>query len=373
MDADIKGAFDHIHHDFLLERILRFPGRHLIKSWMKAGVMEKASLSPTWEGVPQGGVISPLLLNIALHGMEKALGLKWKKRGDLLGPRALIRYADDLVILCESQQDALLAQEELSVWLQPRGLELSAEKTRVVHLSEGFDFLGFTIRQHQARNRRQGWIVLTRPSKAAVKKLKRKLKEVWIGKLGHPVLKVIQELNPVVRGWSNYYRHVVSSRIFAQLDSWMFQRAYRLLRRTHPQKSFKWLRARYWRKWNQHRQDQWVLGDPMTGSYLTKFGWTSIERYFSVKGTASPDDPQLRAYWENRQKSPVQIPRVYRKLLFLQNHRCPVCKEHLLNGEEIQQHHKIPSSKGGTDDLNNLMVVHLYCHQQIHGVKGKET
>ncbi|HKB39965.1 MAG TPA: reverse transcriptase domain-containing protein, partial [Gemmataceae bacterium] len=143
VDADIKGAFDNIDHDFLLRAIGEAPGRELVRQWLKAGVMEDNVYHATETGTPQGGVISPLLLNIALHGMEEALGVRHGSQGQIVGERAVVRYADDFVVFCESKEDAARVKEEvLPTWLAERGLCLSEEKTRIVHLSEGFDFLG---------------------------------------------------------------------------------------------------------------------------------------------------------------------------------------------------------------------------------------
>ena len=138
LDADIKGAYDNISHDYLLKALGQTPGRELIKQWLKAGYIEQEMFHATEHGVPQGGVISPLLANIALHGMEEAIGVKYDYRGQIVGKRAVVRYADDFVCFCESREDAEQVQRLLEEWLKERGLTLSEEKTRIVHLTEGF-------------------------------------------------------------------------------------------------------------------------------------------------------------------------------------------------------------------------------------------
>src|SRR5256714_2152340 len=143
LDADIKGAFDNISHDYLLRAIGPVPGKELIKQWLKAGYVEQEMFHATERGTPQGGVVSPLLANIALHGMEEAIGVKYNCRGELIGNRAVVRYADDFVCFCETKEDAQQVQSILTDWLKERGLTLSEEKTRIVHLTEGFDFLSF--------------------------------------------------------------------------------------------------------------------------------------------------------------------------------------------------------------------------------------
>ncbi len=177
LDADIEGAFDAISHDKLLETIGPFPAKELIRQWLKAGYVETGTLHATETGAPQGGVISPLLMNVALHGMEGALGVRYNKRGEIGGRRALVRYADDLVVFCETEEDAQAARWDLRDWLAERGLRLSEAKTRIAHLSEGFDFLGFNVRHYRSpKTTRSGYKLLIKPSKASVKKLREHLK-----------------------------------------------------------------------------------------------------------------------------------------------------------------------------------------------------
>jgi RNA-directed DNA polymerase len=214
--------FDNIDHDYLLNAIGKFPARELIRQWLKAGYMERGVFHDTSSGTPQGGVISPLLANIALHGMETAVGVKYISRGDNVGKRCLIRYADDFVVFCDTEDDARKAQSELSDWLAIRGLVLSTEKTRIAHLSDGFDFLGFNIRQYRAPGTRYGWKLLIKPSRKSVESLKTRLTREWRALGGQNITVVLARLNPVIRGWSNYYRGVVSKRLFCRLDNWIF-------------------------------------------------------------------------------------------------------------------------------------------------------
>ncbi|MGB8898278.1 MAG: reverse transcriptase domain-containing protein [Methylocella sp.] len=179
LDADIEGAFDNIGHEALLKAIGEFPARELIRQWLKAGYMEQGMFYASESGTPQGGVISPLLANIALHGMEAAVGVKYISRGDNVGKRCLVRYADDFVVFCETENDARKAKAEVSAWLATRGLRLSEAKTRIAHLSEGFDFLGYNVRQYPAPTTRAGLKLLIKPSRKSMKKLKIRLIQEW--------------------------------------------------------------------------------------------------------------------------------------------------------------------------------------------------
>src|SRR5437762_10724088 len=218
LDADIKGAFDNISHDHLQEAIGPVPGRELIRQWLKAGYVEQEMFHETEQGTPQGGVISPLLANIALHGMEDAIGVKYNSQGEIIGKRAIVRYADDFVCFCETQEDAEQVQSILGEWLEQRGLTLSPEKTRIVHLTEGFDFLGFNVRHYRTpHTTRTGWKLLIKPSKKSVQAICGELRDLWKKAQGTPLQSVLAKLNPVIRGWANYFRRAVSKEIFGKL------------------------------------------------------------------------------------------------------------------------------------------------------------
>jgi RNA-directed DNA polymerase len=367
VDADIAGAFDNISQEFILKALGDVPGKALIKQWLKAGYLEDGRYHDTPRGTPQGGVISPLLLNIALHGMEAALGVKHDSQGTSRGKRAVVRYADDFVVFCESQEDALVVRDRLLPdWLAKRGLSLSEEKTRIVHLTEGFDFLSFNIRRFlHPQTSRSGYKLCIKPSKKAVLGKVKELREKWLALRGHSIKAVLWKLNPIIRGWANYNRTAVASRLFNKLDNWMFRRALRYAKHTHPKKSWKWVRKRYWGRWNKEREDDWVFGDKHSGRYLLKFSWFKIERHILVRGTSSPDDPDLRAYWWERQR--VNAKHLSGEDIDMANDQgwvCRLCGMDLINGEELHRHHKVPRARNGSNARSNRELVHLYCHQQ---------
>ena len=367
VDADIKGCFDNIAHEPLLETIGNFPARKLISLWLKAGYVDKGVFCNTEAGTPQGGVISPLLANIALHGMEEALGVKYDNRNQLISKRAIVRYADDFVLFCETKEDADNSVEILNKWLGKRGLTLSTEKTRIVHLSEGFDFLGFNVRQYAVSNTKTGWKLLIKPSNKSVQSIRNELRHNWLHLKSQGVGSIVAKLNPIIRGWSNYYRIGVSSETFEKLENWMFHREKRYAKRMHPNKSDGWRKRRYFGKLNPNRDDNWVFGDKQTGAFLQKFSWFKIKRHTLVKGKSSPDDPNLKEYWEERKRANVkELKPTYQEIAKKLSNVCPVCGDSLANGEEIHKHHIIPRHKGGKDTYSNLILVHLFCHQQIH-------
>lgn len=342
LDADLTGAFDHIDHHRLIAALGSFPARGAIRGWLKAGVMDRGHLSPTLEGTPQGGVISPLLLNVALHGMEQAAGVRYRNGNPLDaktvdGTPVLVRYADDYVAMCYSRQQAEEVKARLMAWLAPRGLSFNEDKTKVVHVEDGFSFLGCNVRRYVDRDGSSK--LLIKPSQQSVKRFRERLAAEMRSLRGANAAAVIARLNPVVRGWTAYYRGVVSSRIFSGLDKDLWYLTWRWGCRTHPNKSRHWVAARYFGRFNRSRQDRWVFGDQATGAYLTKCSWTRIVRHVPVRGGASPDDPTLTGYWAERRRKrrPPPLDHHILKLLYLQDDRCPVCGELLINVDNEPQ------------------------------------
>ena len=337
LDADLKAAFDRIDHDHLLSQLGTFPARGMVEGWLKAGVLERGQFAPTEEGTPQGGVVSPLLLNVALHGLEGAAGVRYRKLGthaaeSVEGSPVLIRYADDLVVLCHSHDEAQQVKAQLAVWLMPRGLAFNEDKTRIVHVDAGFDFLGFNVRRYDGK-------LLIKPSPAALRRIRDRLRTDMQALRGANVSAVLHKIDPIVRGWSAYYRTVVSSAAFTALDDYMWTLTYKWAKHGHQNKSRHWIVNRYFGRFNKSRQDRWVFGDRDTGAHLRKFAWTKIVRHQMVAGTSSPDDPSLTEYWsERRRKGPSPpLDAIGLRLLKLQAGRCPICGDFLLHADHQPQ------------------------------------
>ncbi|MFD7057735.1 group II intron reverse transcriptase/maturase, partial [Streptomyces mirabilis] len=382
LDADLAAAFDRIDQDHLLASLGAFPARGLVRQWLKAGVVERGHFTPTEEGTPQGGVISPVLLNVALHGMEQAAGVRYhpsshRDAGTAVpGSPVLVRYADDLVALCHSREQAHQVKARLAEWLAPRGLAFNEDKTRIVHLDEGCDFLGFNIRRYRAK-------LLIKPSDAAVKRIRKRLAAEMLALRGANAEAVLIKLNPIIRGWAAYYRHVVSSRAFNDLDDYLWKLTYKWAKHTHPHKPKKWITARYFGRFNRFRQDRWVFGDRQSGAFLLKFFWTKIVRHVLVKGWASPDDPTLTGYWnQRRRRSRPPLDRTGLSLLQVQHGRCPLCRDLLLHADHEPQtpqewerwlttvrkaiHRQAITTTAGlqTPDTFTLRLVHTHCRRR---------
>jgi RNA-directed DNA polymerase len=385
LDADLAGAFDRIVHDHILTMLGTFPARGMVKQWLKAGVVENGRLQRTEEGTPQGGVVSPVLLNVALHGMEQAAGVRYHTTGRAAGwaiadSPVLIRYADDFIVLCHTRLEALEVKARLASWLAPRGLAFNEDKTRVVSLDEGFDFLGFNVRRHEDK-------LLIKPSKAAVRRIRDRLRTELRTLRGANAPAVIKQLNPIIRGWAAYHRGVVSSKTFSALDDYMWRLTYKWAQFTHPNKPTSWVIPRYFDQFNKTRRDRWVFGDRNSGTYMQKFAWTRIVRHAMVKSGASPDDPALTAYWAQRRRKPppLSISKANLRLFESQHGRCCICGDWLLPVDEQPQSPRewedwllasrrtitpIVAREHGTADETEPRLRHARCHDRQRADRG---
>jgi len=373
LDADLVGAFDRISHDHILSQLGSFPARGMIRSWLKAGVVENGRLHRTEEGTPQGGVVSPVLLNVALHGMETAAGVRYstgKHAGTVIaGCPTVIRYADDLVAFCHTRQEAIEVKARLAAWLAPRGLAFNEGKTRVVTLDEGFDFLGFNVRRYNGKP-------LIKPSKAAVRRIRERLRTEFWSLRGTNAEAVIKRLNPIIRGWAAYYRTQVSSETFDSLDHHLWRLTWKWATFSHANKPVPWVITRYFGKFNKARQDKWVFGDRRSGAFMHRFAWTNIVRHQMVSGAASPDDPALTEYWARRRsKSTLPVNRTAQRLYRAQDGRCAICKVMLVPVEDRPQtphewEHWLATTRKtlnviwdhGTPDTAEPRLKHVHCH-----------
>ncbi len=365
LEADIKGFFDNIAHDSILNMMSNFPKRELIKGWLKAGFVFQGKLNPTEQGTPQGGVISPLLANIGLHGLETYIKATNTKFG-------VVRYADDFIVTARDKKSLETAQTLIQAWMSKRGLELSAEKTVITSMEDGFDFLGFNSQHYDGK-------LLIKPSKKKVLAFCKRLGEEIKNLSGVEQEVLIKKLNPILRGFANYYKGVVSKETFSYISYRLWQYLWRWSKRRHPNKNTKWIRKRYFKTIKGNRWTFACTTSDRRGKdkeiILYQIDKTTIERHIKVKGDASPDDPSLKEYWDSRHqkhgKSRLDKGSKPYKIAENQNWKCPLCGEPLFNGEEIDIHHIVPVAEGGTEDMENLQHLHRACHKQVHKTQVK--
>jgi RNA-directed DNA polymerase len=357
LEGDITACFDQISHAWLLQHMPM--DKCMLAKWLKSGYIERKTFHVTEEGTPQGATISPVLCNMTLDGLERELKARFKRR-----KVNLIRYADDFIVTGDSE--ALLREEVTPViktFLAERGLTLSGEKTRIVHIAEGFDFLGQNIRKYHGK-------LLIQPAKKGVKKLLDNLRGIL---KRHPTAKpatVIRQMNPVLRGWVNYHRHVCSKKTFADIDVQLGQAVWHWAKRRHPNTPKTWIKARYWP--SRGGKNGVFTGKEEHGQtiHLLKAVATPIQRHVKVQGKANPYDPAFEGYFEQRLGKKwaagyygnAKITRLWQR----QEGKCPPCGHPITPESRWHVHHKIPRVEGGPNTLDNLRLLHPDCHRQLH-------
>jgi RNA-directed DNA polymerase len=372
LEGDIKSCFDRISHEWLMAHIPM--EKAMLRQWLQAGFMDRAILYPSVAGTPQGAICSPVLANLALDGMEQMLKAAYpRRRNKTDGLVNLIRYADDFIITGRTKE--LLEQKIrplVEAYLNERGLELSQEKTRITNIADGFDFLGQNVRKYNGK-------LIIKPSRKNIKAFLEKVRGIIKTNQQASAANLILQLNPVIRGWALYHRHVVSKVIFSKVDHAIFSSLWRWARRRHPHKSLRWVKGKYFGHFGNRN---WVFQGTTTGpesrSQIVRLFSASdvpIKRHIKVKGEANPYDPQWEAYFERR----LDVRMVgelggQRRLLSLwqeQGGRCPVCRQKITKATGWHSHHLQWRVKGGSDGLENRVLLHPNCHRQVHDRKLK--
>ncbi|MDP8964799.1 MAG: group II intron reverse transcriptase/maturase [Cyanobacteriota bacterium] len=384
LDADIAQCFDRINHKALLDKIGAFPKlRRQIKAWLRSGVLDKGSWLPTEEGTPQGGVISPLLANIALHGMEgvvKALARSLPgKKANNEKEITLVRYADDFVILHPDLGVIHKAKALIEEFLQEMGLALKPEKTRIAHSLEkldgeepGFDFLGFNIRQYPVgkyatgknpHGNPLGFKTYVMPSEKAIKAhYERVSREIESLKSCTSQIELIKRLNPIITGWSNYYSKANSAKAFKKLDHLLTLKLIAWTKARHLHKSTKrWIKKYF----GTIGGSSWCFRAITEGKnlYLNYHGDYHITKHIKVKGAASPYDGN-DIYWAARMGRSVELPVRVTKLLKKQEGKCTECGTYFRDGDVLEVDHKTPKSQGGKNIYSNYQLLHRHCHDK---------
>jgi len=341
LEADIKGCFDNISHDWLLKNIPASQTK--LKSWLKSGYLEKSMFYPTASGTPQGGIISPVLANMTLDGMEEMLKTAFPRTKKV----HMVRYADDFIITGESKE--LLENKVkplIEEFLEKRGLTLSKEKTKISRIKDGFDFLGFNIRKYKGK-------LLTKPSKSSIALIKAKIRQTIKSNKTIKTGNLIKKLNPVIRGWGNYFRHSASKRTFTSIDHAVFEMTWKWAKRRHPGKSLKWIKSKYFQN---EKNRNWVFKEKRNRHSLFKMDSIPIRRHIKVKGEANPYDPKWYEYFTERAMKLRKLnARTRQDYLWIeQKGICPACQTELDEGEEWHIHHLKPKGKGGKDNIENL-------------------
>jgi RNA-directed DNA polymerase len=347
---------------------------------LKAGIMEKQVLSESEQGTPQGGIISPVLANIALDGMEtdlySELGKKYNIKELYRKSLRLIRYADDFIVLYPDKEVIVDSKRIIQEWLSQIGLELSESKTKITQSSEGFDFLGFNIKHYQTKfsyytdreksekQKARDFKLLIKPSKKAIEKHNQAIKEILRSSKASTQDTVIKRLTPMIRGWANYYRHQVSKKTFSNLDYQMWLKLWSWSKRRHGNKSKSWIAEKYFRTVGKRK---WCFATK--ANVLANHSDTKIVRHVMVRtGKSYYDGDEI--YWAKRlRRGYGNISPSKAKLLKKQDGKCNYCGSQFRDSDIMETHHIIEKKDGGRDEYKNLTLIHKHCHDQLHGKK----
>jgi RNA-directed DNA polymerase len=287
LEGDIKGCFDNFDHQWMLENIPM--NKDKLRMWLKAGYMEEGNYYPTPTGTPQGGIISPVLANMALDGLETLLARKFKKRDKV----HYVRFADDFIITGATKE--LLGIEVIPLveeFLHKRGLELSESKTKISYINDGFDFLGFSIKKYKGK-------LLIKPAESKVTGFIEKIRQIIKSNKSAKTQNLIHQLNPVIRGWGYFYRHVVSSQIFGKLDHRIWEATWQWAKRRHPNKGKHWIKQKYYQKEGNRN---WIFREKDDKTSLFYLEKIHIVRHVKIKSNANPYDPDWEEYFESRSR-----------------------------------------------------------------------
>jgi len=367
LETDISKCFDNIDHEYLLKHT-PICDKMVLREWLKSGAMEGKNFIESLSGTPQGGVILPMLCNVALNGMEKYIKdwakTRCNKRGEY-SKTHVIRYADDIIILSKTQEMCEGIKLVLETFLSIRGLKVKESKTSITNVEKGFDFLGFNIRKrplnlkHNAK-KTQDTVIIVKPSKNSEIKLRKKLKEIT-KQYSKPIEGIIQELNPVLRGWSEYFRISYHSQpIFWKMGHYVWTRIMRWIRGKHSKKNFDRSLNKYLQP---HQTYKWVFGKSVKEKIFNISEVTSWKPSL-IKFGCNPYIQKNREYFEKRQE--IHIIAKFRSAVYKKyKQKCPECGESLHNGENIELHHQTPQKEGGSWKLDNIMPLHEVCHKAV--------
>jgi len=367
LEGDIKGCFDNISHDWLLANIPL--DKQVLRKWLKAGFMESSRIYPTEAGTPQGGIISPVLANMALDGLGAVLEARFGRKNTKASYKTkvnYVRYADDFIITGISKE--LLINEVkplIEAFMAERGLQLSQEKTVITHVSEGFDFLGQNLRKYRGK-------MLIKPSRKSLRNHLQKIRQIVKGNAAIRQDVLINLLNPVLRGWANYHRHVVAKETFGYVDYRVWKLLWRWCCRRHGNRSKYWVKQKYF---HTIGGENWVFQSvdaEKTTQRLIRCKDTVVNRHTKIRSDANPYSRQDELYFEQRQIKRWKEGKMQRGKLRLigerQSYRCPICHQIFKDSDDWDIHHVVRRVDGGGDEIDNLLMLHPGCHRQIHHV-----
>ena len=390
IEGDIKGCFDNISHDHILNELSNWHTPNwcieIIAKILKSGIFIDGEIKDNETGTPQGGVISPLLANVALTTLDKHCHNF--TGGKAYNPNPIVRYADDFIIVCKSEQEAMERKQSITEHLANKtDLNLSDEKSKITHIYNGFDFLGFNFRKYRPTEKYEDLKnnplgehkLLIRPKKENVLDVLYKIKLI-LKECRHETADVlIRRLNPILMGWCMYYRFCSSKQTFSKVDYQLILKLIRWTRKKHPQRKRKWIVHKYFIRKADRRS--LTFSDRETGTNLFSLTSIPIVRFIKVRANyrVYENSEKSIVYWQKRDyvNSLIRITsegfsRLYRQ----QKGLCSYCKGHIsadeITDRKLHTHHVIPLAEGGSNKLNNLRLMHAECHKEMHALVSRQ-
>lgn len=364
LECDIKGCFDNINHNWLMKNVIT--DKVILQKWLKAGFVYEKELFPTEKGTPQGGVISPTLANITLDGLEgmleKAFGYRKDKPNVTVKSKNqvnLVRYADDFIITGRTEE--LLEKEvkpKVEEFLKTRGLELEKTKTKITHIDEGFDFLGWNFRKWNGK-------VITKPAMKNVTEVLKKIRGIIKDNKTAKQENLIGLLNPIIRGWTEYHKGVVAKATFKKIDNELWNALWKWAKRRHTSRSSAWIIKKYW-SGEKNRTYSFRNKEKV----LIKAADTRIVRHIKIKGDTNPFDPKQAEYIKKRKEQNMlkslngndYLTRIWKKQAGI----CPECQQEFEQENHWHIHHIVPRKDGGGNEMVNVQMLHTTCHRKLH-------
>ncbi|RLD53862.1 MAG: group II intron reverse transcriptase/maturase [Bacteroidetes bacterium] len=361
LEGDITGCFDNISHKWTLENIPL--NKHILKEWLKSGYVYENHLFKSESGTPQGGIISPLIANMVLDGLEEKIkALKLSKCN-------FVRYADDFIVTGVNEEVLETEIKPLIIdFLSQRGLELSKAKTKITDIDKGFDFLGFNIRKYNGKP-------LIKPSEKSISNLKYKIKTVFKKLVSTSTVELLETLNPILRGWANNYDSQVSKNIFESIDNYVWQKSVNYMKYRHNRGRSKHFYKKYFTKSNKHKVDVLKAEKKRKGQKtillkMFRLGEVKITRHIKVRSSANVFDKDDELYFEKRELEKWKRNTIFagkqKRLRLRQLSKCPHCGHLIYLNDAVEIHHKIFKAEGGSNKLENLQLLHENCHRQLH-------
>ncbi len=370
IDADIKGFFDNISHDWLLEKIPM--DKTILRKFLKAGFIEMGQWQSTERGTPQGGVISPTIANMVLDGLEKVLqNTYWRRTPngvvDLRNNKFkvnMVRYADDFIVTCNDRDKCDEILEVVKTFLAERGVELSESKTKIVHIDEGFDFLGFNIRRYYRHKR---YKLLVTPSKKKVKHFLNKIRQIVRDYYGASQATLIQRLNPIIRGWAYYYRYSNAKRVFGDCDHYIWESLWHWAKRRHREKGKNWVQARYWHKRDGREWRFIAVEKGVETARLLQFANFKIRNWRQLRLSYNAFEHRDEIEAALIKRGAILMQSRFKKVYNAQKGVCPVCNQPIYDpNHRYEIHHNWPKKWGGRESVYNLWYIHEACHFSYH-------